>query len=86
MNVKIIPVHLELDLKSPEQPIKVQYVVELSTATYNDVMSTGVTYMADQDIATIVELLVDSITKKIHTDLGISTGAEINPKQEEEDL
>ena len=87
MNIKIIPVHLELDLKNPEQPLKVQYVVELVTDTYNDVMSTGVTYMADPIIAKAVENLVDTITTKIHTDLGLMQQPETTETtQEEEEL
>lgn len=87
MNIKIIPVHLELDLKNPEQPLKVQYVVELATDSYNDVMSTGVTYMADPLIAKSIEDLVDIITNKIHTDLGLLQQSTTNePEQEEEEL
>ena len=87
MNIKIIPVHLELDLKNPEQPLKVQYVVELATDTYNDVMSTGVTYMADPVISKSVEDLVEIITSKIHTDLGLlQPRSSAEPIQEEEEL
>ena len=86
MNIKIIPVHLEMDLKNPEQPLKVQYVVELATNIYNDVMSTGVTYMADPDIAKAIENLVDIITNKIHADLGLATDTNPEPEQKEEEL
>ena len=84
MNIKIIPVHVEIDLKNPEQPLKVQYVVELTTEAYSDVMSTGVTYLADKDIAIAVENLVDAMTRKIHLDLGLEIKQETKPNQEED--
>ena len=76
MKIKVIPVHLELDLKSPESPLKVQYVVELTTGVFNDVMSTGVTYLANPEVAKAIEHLVDAITNGINVDLGLQTQVE----------
>lgn len=87
MKLKVIPVQVEIDLKNPEQPLKVQYVVELATEVYNDIMSTGVTYMADPSIAKAVEDLVGIITAKINQDLGLDAERTTPPKVEkEEDL
>ena len=86
MNIKVIPVHLELDLKNHEQPLKVQYVVELTTEKYQDVMSTGVTYMADPRISSMVEQLVDLITNTINADLGLqedTTETKVEPQEED---
>ncbi len=87
MNLKVIPVHLEIDLKNPEQPLKVQYIVELTTEVYNDIMSSGMTYIADPTIAKAIEDLVDKVQRKISADLGLSQEQSTDtPNQQEEDL
>ena len=76
MNIKVIPTQLEVDLKNTEQPLKVQYVVELTTESYNDIMSSGLTYLSNDRVNAIVDQLVDAITATIHGDLGLQ---EIQP-------
>lgn len=73
MNVKLLPVSLEVDLKNAETPLKVQYVVELTTDTFSDVMSTGVTYMSDAAVVEAVRSLADLIASTMHRDLGLQT-------------
>lgn len=85
--IKVIPVHLEVELKNPEQPLKVQYVIELTTEVYSDIMGTGVTYLADPDVTKTVEMLVNQIQQKINMDLGIlSSVPDTNTNNQEEDL
>ena len=71
MNIKVIPTQLEVNLKNTEQPLKVQYVVELTTESYNDIMSSGLTYISNSRVNAIVDQLVDAITDTIHGDLGL---------------
>ena len=84
-NIKIIPVSFEIDLNNPEKAIKVQYVVELKTSVYNDIMSSGVTFVADENTMELVDKLADSIANKINQDLGLQvTSIEETVNQEEE--
>ena len=87
MKVKVIPVKLEVDLKNHETPLQVQYIVELTTEVYNDIMSSGMTYIADPEISKAVENLVGLITTKISSDLGIlEENINVTPQAREEDL
>lgn len=87
MDIKVIPVHIEIDLKNPEQPLKVQYIVELSTEVYNDVMSSGMTYIADETVFKAVQALTDAVSSRVHVDLGLeqpNLNTKTTPKQEED--
>ena len=87
MKIKVVPVKLEIDLKNHETPLQVYYVVELTTEIYSDVMSSGMTHIADPDIAKTVEKLVGQITTKISSDLGLVTDdITITTQTKEEDL
>ena len=85
MNIKIIPTNLEIDIKNPETPLKVHYVVELATDAYNDIMSSGVTYISDPTVQSAIENLTQKITDKINLDLGLQS-VKIKPQDTEEEL
>ena len=71
MNVKVIPVHIEIDAKNPEQPLKVQYIIELTTEVYSDVIGGGMTYVADEVVSKAIDAFIETIQTKISQDLGI---------------
>ena len=87
MNIKVIPVRIEVNAKNPEEPLKVDYMVELSTSSYNDFIGGGSTLMSDESVAKAAEALIETITVKIESDLGISNNTETTEQsQEEEEL
>lgn len=90
MKVSVIPVQVEIDLKNPEQPLKVHYMVELTTSVYSDVMSSGMTYVSDDTTTSLITRLAEHIKNKIHKDLGLEHETlEESPTRveiEEEDL
>lgn len=87
MIVKVIPTKLEVDAKNPESPLKVEYVVELTTEVYSDMMSSGVTYINDDTIQKCVETLAEAVQAKIEADLGLkSPTIEQQTLYKEEDL
>lgn len=88
MNVKIIPTEITIDLKNAETPVKVIYLVELSTEKYTDVMGSGSTYISDSNVQKAIEQLQEAITNKIHSDLGLESAYTLDKTQvtQEEDL
>jgi len=89
MNVKVVPVRIEVNAKNPEEPLKVEYLVELNTEIYSDFIGSGVTYLSDPEIVAAVDSLVSVVTKKVGQDLGLEVKDTDNIKPDyskEEDL
>lgn len=89
MIVKVVPVKLEVSAKNAEEPLKVEYLVELNTEIYSDFIGSGVTYLSDPEIVAAVDSLVSVVTKKVGQDLGLEVKDTDNAKPDyskEEDL
>lgn len=87
MIIKVIPTKFEVDAKDPESPLKVEYVVELTTEIYSDIMSSGLTYINDETIQKCVETLAEAVQAKIEADLGLKSPTIEQPTiYKEEDL
>ena len=87
MNIKVVPMRIEVNAKNPEEPLKVEYMVELTTEKYSDFVGSGITYLSDPSVVAVVDSLVQTVITKISEDLGLQeTETEEKHYDNEEDL
>ena len=88
MNVKVVPMRLEVNAKNPEEPLKVEYMVELTTEKYSDFVGSGITYLSDPSVVAAVDTLIQLVMTKVSEDLGLQkpTETEEPTYNNEEDL
>lgn len=87
MNVKVVPLRLEVNAKNAEEPLKVEYMVELTTEKYSDFVGSGITYLSDPTVVSAVEHLIQTVMAKVSEDLGLQqTETKETTYEQEEDL
>ena len=69
--VKFVPTTLQVDLVDGEQPIVVQYVVEITTAAFVGAVGNGSTVLADSTTKRLIEELRSHIEEQICQNTGI---------------
>lgn len=90
-SIKVIPVKININTADmdPEASIyhaQVEYMVELTTDTYNNIMSNGTTWVTDPSVDKAIRNLLDVIQETINRDLGLSqnTLPQTLPTEEED--
>lgn len=87
MNVKVVPMRIEVNAKNPEEPLKVEYMVELTTEKYSDFVGSGITYLSDPSVVAAVDNLIQTVMTKVSEDLGLQQPKVEEPNYDnEEDL
>ena len=87
MNVKVVPMRIEVNAKNPEEPLKVEYMVELTTERYSDFVGSGITYLSDPSVVAAVDNLIQTVMTKVSEDLGLQQPKVEEPNYDnEEDL